>query len=48
MQIINLFAFLSVIFRAVTIMLQSLVLGRIVFSYLVPRSVGSRGEFLGG
>jgi copper resistance protein D len=35
MQIINLFAFLSVIFRAATIMLQSLVLGGIVFSYLV-------------
>jgi len=35
MQIINLFAFLSVIFRAATIMLQSLVLGGVVFSYLV-------------
>ncbi|HXY06634.1 MAG TPA: CopD family protein [Terriglobales bacterium] len=35
MQIINLFAFLSVIFRAATIMLQSLVLGGVVFSYVV-------------
>lgn len=35
MQIINLFAFLSVIFRAATIMLQSLVLGGVLFSYLI-------------
>ena len=41
MQIINLFAFLSVIFRAATIMLQSLVLGGIVFSYLVLGQSGA-------
>jgi hypothetical protein len=41
MQIINLFAFLSVIFRAATIMLQSLVLGGVVFSYLVLGQSGA-------
>ena len=41
MQIINLFAFLSVILRAATIMLQSLVLGGIVFSYLVLGQSGA-------
>jgi len=41
MQIINLFAFLSVIFRAATIMLQSLVLGGVVFSGLVLGSSGA-------
>ena len=44
MQIINLFAFLSVIFRAATIMLQSLVLGGVVFSYLVLFPLHRRAE----
>jgi copper resistance protein D len=44
MQIINLFAFLSVIFRAATIMLQSLVLGGVVFSYLVLGQSGAEAN----
>jgi len=44
MQIINLFAFLSVIFRAATIMLQSLVLGGVVFSGLVLAQSGVKAS----
>ena len=44
MQIINLFAFLSVIFRAATIMLQSLVLGGVVFSGLVLGPSGAEAN----